>query len=243
MRASNLSTLSETVISFSFESVFGSTYRNLASDASTTTICIYKLSPSCFFLNFLQAASLGTQRLTEVSKHCFDFQSRCVSFARLLCRSGGKLANLSDRSVQSRRCALSPRCVQYSIITENPSTPLCPHQYLPLIRPPLPSLPLGRRHLYSAALCLATSAGAAILDRGAHHFIVNKSVSPWALLEWLPCAQQHPLRLGIMHTLGSSPNCVPGGGWGGGGGVGSAALSHQVFGIFFSLFTHHHNHG
>lgn len=58
-----------------------------------------------------------------------------------------------------------------------------PHQYLPLIRPPLPSLPLGRRHLYSGALCLATSAGAAILDRGAHHFNVNKSDSPWAPLE------------------------------------------------------------
>lgn len=37
-------------------------------------------------------------------------------------------------------------------------------QYLQPIRPLLPSLPLVRRHLYSCALCLATSTGA-ILDR------------------------------------------------------------------------------
>lgn len=116
----------------------------------------------------------------------------------------------------------------------NPSTPFCPHQYLLLIRPPLPSLPLGRRHLYSAALCLATSAGPAILDRGAHHFNVNKSVSPWAPLEWLPCAQQHPLRLAIMPHLGRAPAVYRGG----------RLLCHtgSLVVVFFSLFPHHHNH-
>lgn len=98
-------------------------------------------------------------------------------------------------------------------------------QHLQLIRPPLPSLPLVHRHLYSCALCLATSTGA-ILDRiykGIHQFNVYKSISPWDPLN----CYLAPLPGGYYAMLGLSPSCVPG------------------VGCFFTpglcFFMHHHN--
>lgn len=169
---------------------------------ATTTICIYKLS--LVFFTSTNNKSLhrmgygGEQRPFWLSKQVHFFFPFVVQKQREACES------FRLQRTITALCTLAMLRVIFHN-HPNPTTPFCPHQYLPLIRPPLPSLPLGRRHLYSAALCLATSAGAAILDRGAHDFNVNKSVSPWALLEWLPCAHQHPLRLGIMPYLGRAP--------------------------------------
>lgn len=194
------------ILSFFFNLFNSSNSGLLCADHYYLHLQIAPLSSS-----LLHRVTLRTGWEIEVSKRHFDFQSRCVSFYVCCAKAAGSLrvfptAACNHGAVQARML----RVIFHN--HQNPTTALCPHQYLPLIRPPLPSLPLGRRHLYSAALCLATSAGAAILDRGAHHFNVNKSVSPWALLEWLPCAHQHPLRLGIMPYLGRAPAVYQGGG-------------------------------
>ena len=83
-------------------------------------------------------------------------------------------------------------------------------QHLQLIRPPLPSLPLVHRHLYSCTLCLATSTGA-ILDRiykSIHQFNVYKSISPWDPLN----CYLAPLPGGVLCHTWFDPQLCTGGG-------------------------------